>query len=62
MRENQAKQRKRTGTYLLKHLDAEHWKLVKQFAIQRDITIGELIIISLDQYMNRYQRRKNKEN
>ena len=61
MRKTKEKQRKKTTSYLLKHLDADHWKLVKQFAIQRDITIGQLIITSLDQYMNRYHRLKNKE-
>ena len=61
MTKNQTRQRNKTATYLLKHLDRDHWKLVKQFAIQRDITIGQLIITALDQYMNRYHRRKNKE-
>ena len=57
MYKTQTKQRKKTTTYLLKNLDAEHWKLVKQFAIQRDVTIGQLILTALDQYINRYQRK-----
>ncbi|MBA7602915.1 hypothetical protein ES703_10011 [subsurface metagenome] len=60
MSKNQARQHKKTTAYLLKHIDHDHWKLVKQFAIQRDITIGQLIITALDQYMNTYHR-KTKE-
>ncbi|MBA7704841.1 hypothetical protein ES703_113663 [subsurface metagenome] len=55
---------KKQITVSLRAVDAEHWHTVKEFALHRNMTLKSLVLVAVDQYIakyNRKQQRKAKE-
>lgn len=48
---------KKDITVSIKRVDAEYWHTVKQFALHRNMTLKTLVLVSVDQYIARYERR-----
>lgn len=52
---------KKQITVSIKRVDAEYWHTVKQFALHRNMTLKTLVLVSVDQYMARYERKERRK-
>lgn len=48
-------------TVSIKRVDAEYWHTVKQFALHRNMTLKTLVLLSVDQYIARYERKERRK-
>ena len=48
---------KKQITVSIKAVDAEYWHTVKEFALHRNMSLKTLVLVSVDQYIARYERR-----
>ena len=52
---------KKQITVSIKRVDAEYWHTVKQFALHRNMTLKTLVLVSVDQYIARYERKERRK-
>lgn len=48
-------------TVSIKRVDAEYWWTVKKFALHRNMTLKTLVLVAVDQYIAKYERRERRK-
>ena len=52
---------KKQITVSIKAVDKEYWHTVKEFALHRNMSLKTLVLVSVDQYIAKYERKETRK-
>lgn len=52
---------KKTSTLYIRRVDDDFMQLVREFCVHRKMTIKAMVLLAVDQYMARYERKERRK-